>query len=139
VARSVAASVVLNLLLNLVFSPQLQRYQAGSEAAAALRRLPPRQTGAYQVVSPALDFGAPGPVHRWSLAELKAAAAAGPVHLYFPQEQQSGLEAAGLDVTPLALYQRFPITKLTWSFLRPETRGGVLRPMVLAEVRARPG
>lgn len=139
VGRSIAASIALNLLLDLVFSPQLQQYQAGSRAAEALRRLPPRPIGVYQVVSPALDFGAPAPVRRWSLAELKAAAATGIVYLYLPQEQRAGLEAAGLAVTPLAVYQSFPITKLTWSFLRPETRAGVLRPMLLAEVGAPPG
>jgi 4-amino-4-deoxy-L-arabinose transferase-like glycosyltransferase len=138
-ARSVTASVALNLLLNLVFSPQVHRYQAGSQAAAALRRLPPRPAAVYRTVSPALDFEAPGPVHRWSLAEVEAAAAAGPVYLYLPQEHQAEVEATGLGVTPVGVYQGFPITKLAWSFLRPETRAGVLRPMLLAEVRAPPG
>ena len=137
VARSVAASVALNLVLNLVLSPQVHRYQAGSQAAAALRRLPPRPAGVW-TISPALDFEAPGPVHRWNLAEVEAAAAASPVYLYLPQERQPELEAAGLGFTPLAVFQSYPVTKPTWSFLRPETRGSVLRPMVLAEVRARP-
>ncbi|HZY02295.1 MAG TPA: glycosyltransferase family 39 protein [Anaeromyxobacteraceae bacterium] len=138
-ARSVAASVVLNLLLNLVLSPQVHRYQAGSAAAAELRRLPLRPAGVYQTASPALDFEAPGAVHHWSLAEVEAAAAGGPVYLYLPQEHQAELAAAGLYVAPLSVYQSFPVTKLTWSFLRPETRAGVLRPMVLAEVRVPKG
>lgn len=137
VARSVAASVVLNLLLNLAFAPQVHRYQAGSQAAADLRRLPPRPAGVYRTVSFALDFEAPGLVHRWSLAEIGQAAASGPVYLYLPEEHRAELEAAGLAVAPVAVYQGFPVTKPTWSFLRAETRGRVLRPMLLAEVRAR--
>ncbi len=139
VARSVAASVVLNLILNLVFAPQVHRFQGASAAAADLRRLPPRPTGVWQTAPPALDFEAPGPVHRWSLAEIEAAAAPGPVYLYLPQERQAELAAAGLDVAPLSVYQSFPVTKLTWSFLRPETRASVLKPMVLAEVRTPSG
>ncbi|HEU4384834.1 MAG TPA: glycosyltransferase family 39 protein [Anaeromyxobacteraceae bacterium] len=136
VARSVAASVALNLVLNIVLSPELGRYQAASQAAAVLRRLPPRPTGVYATAPPALDFEAPGPVHRWSVAQVATAAAAAPAYVYLPQERQPDLEAAGLLVTALAVFQGYPVTKPTLAFLRAETRERVLKPMVLTEVRA---
>ncbi len=138
VARSVVASVALNLVLNVIFAPQVHLFEAGALAAADLRRLPPRPAGVYATFSSALDFGAPGLVHRWSLDGVASAAAAGPVYLYLPRERQPELEAAGLAVTPVAVYQNFTVTKPTWAFLRPETRPGVLQPMVLAEVRTTP-
>ncbi|MFL5344053.1 MAG: ArnT family glycosyltransferase [Hyalangium sp.] len=136
IGRSFAASVAFNLMLNGVFYPAVARYQSGSEAAAFINGLPPRPVGLFDFNSYALELYTRAPVQRWDLPALQRVASTQPVYVFLPEEAIAGLQSQGLSVQTLRAFEHFPVTRLTWSFLNHNTRTGVLRQLVVAEVRA---
>jgi len=135
--RTVLASFIVNLFLNLSFYPSLMQYQAGSEAAAWINQnnsqsLPvamflednPTPFLFYnnsQVITLKYDDTRPMP--------------AKPFLLYVPATQVSGLRAKGWQLQPLATFQRYWVTRLSGTFLNYTTRSQVVTQMVVAKVR----
>ena len=136
VVASFGAAAVLNAVLNLFFCPEVLRYQAGSEAAAVVNRLPPRSVGLYAMNSNSFELYAEERVARWDARGVVDAAKADPVYVLLPADAVSELERSELTVRPVKIFDQFPVTRLIPRFLLPSRRATAVRKVILAEVKA---
>jgi len=135
--RTVLASFIVNLFLNLSFYPSLMQYQSGSEAAVWINQ---NNTRSLPVAMFLEDNPAPFIFYNdRHVATLKyddtEPLPARPFLLYVPATEVAGLQAKGWQLRPLATFQRYWVTRLNGTFLNHATRGKVLTQMVVAEVK----
>lgn len=134
VVASFGAAVVLNATLNLVFYPEVLRYQAGSEAAAIVNRRSARAVGLYGMNSNSFELYAAPRVERWDARGLVDAAQGEAVYVLLPADAVSELERLDLSVRAVETFDHFPVTRLTARFVLPSTRATAVRKVLLAEV-----
>jgi len=136
VLASVAAAVVFNYLQNFNFYPQLLRYQAGNNLAAAARAqaLDLSQIGYLEGFTRAnsFDFYTGRLTPAVSLDALKASPA--PALIYTSDAGREAIAAAGLRVEELASNPEFRVTRLNVRFLDPRRREETLSRHYLLRV-----
>jgi 4-amino-4-deoxy-L-arabinose transferase-like glycosyltransferase len=122
--RSVVASFIVNLYLNLSFYPSLMKYQAGSEAAVWINhhntgKLPVMVLGDDYVT--AFEFYIDQPATLTGI-DGKGLLPGKPFILYATAEMIKSLEAKGWQIKMLNTYQRYWVSRLKPSFLNKSTR-----------------
>ncbi len=127
----VASSLLLNLMLNIHFYPQLLDYQGGSNMAKVVAREGIPVDRIYKLTDRhtwALDFYNQRPVSKVDLQELQPRDNA---WLYVTEEERANLENKGLQWGQEFSVDQFRITRLQARFLNPDSREKVLNKMYL--------
>jgi 4-amino-4-deoxy-L-arabinose transferase-like glycosyltransferase len=135
--RSLIASFIVNVYLNLAFYPSLIKYQAGSEAAIWINNNNPKNLPVAewdQDNAAPFEFYSNKPLIALN-ADGKSAMPSKPFIIYAQADQLQSLNAQGLHVQPLATFKRYWVTRLTPKFLNKSTRDTELTQMVVAEVK----
>ncbi len=134
--RTLLASFIVNLYLNLAFYPSLMHYQASSEAAGWINKhntdnLPVADNG--DDTAAPFEFYSNKPVTAINI-NSKELLPAKPFLLYISADDVNALKASGLHVQALNSFQNYWVTRLTIPFLNRNTRNKELTTMVVAEV-----
>jgi len=122
--KTVLASFIINLYLNLAFYPSLMRYQAGSEAAVWINNHNPQKLPVVEFNDnyiAAFDFYSNEPVTSIDDGG-KGNLPPRPFLLYVPADVAKGLAKKGWQFKTLNAFQRYAITRLKPSFLNKATR-----------------
>lgn len=132
--RTVLASFIINLYLNLSFYPSLMKYQAGSEAAFWINNhnpgdLPVAVTELNDEDETPFEFYSKEPV-----TIIKDNLPAKPFLLYVKNDELKGLAGKGLHLKSIAVFSRYRVTRLGAPFLNKGTRDKELAKMVVVEV-----
>lgn len=129
---AVAATVPLNLFLNVCFYPALLKYQAGSEAAFYLNKNFNGQPVASCIENPPYDlaFYVNGPCVTGSPETLQHAGL--PARLLFISRADSG--KVSLPFRVLKSFPGFPVSRLDWTFFNADTRAGELKEYWLIKI-----
>lgn len=122
--QTALASVVVNLYLNLIFYPDLLRYQSGSEAAFWINsnnreKLPVAQLVSHQY-SYALEYYLDQPLYTIDTLHNKFPAAPYLLYIYSPAKE--ALLKRGWRMRPVKAFPYYPVTKIKLSFIRHRTR-----------------
>lgn len=126
--RTCAASLVLNIFLNLVMYPDMMRYQSGSTAARYInQRFPLTDVGYWKTQSYALEFYLNAPVLRYDSASLRQAVFKRPVLLFTTPDQADSLQQQGYSCQLVKAFAHFYISKLDLQFVNQKTRGSALQ------------
>jgi 4-amino-4-deoxy-L-arabinose transferase-like glycosyltransferase len=134
ISLTVFASVLLNMVLNLHFYPNLLKYQGGSAMAKVVQREEIPVDKIYKIGDDhtwALDFYNQYPVQKtyWEVAVEKK-----DVWLYLSEKQLAELQKTGTDWDKQYSVDQFRITRLSPKFLNPQTRSKVLNKMYLVHI-----
>lgn len=134
--QSFMASIFLYLVLNLVFYPELLKYQSGSKAALFISKTPPgNAVAAYEENSYSFAYYLDQPFELHNSPDTIKARAAQQQLLIFTQESHlDTLMKTGLTINVLETFPHFHISELTGSFLNYKTRHTVTKKMVVARV-----
>ena len=135
--RTLLASFIVNLYLNLSFYPSLMQYQSASEAAFWINHhnnsnLPVTLTGIDDYNVAPFEFYNNSPVVN---TNGKFTHLLKPFLLYGSINEIKMLDAKGFHTQILASFKLYRITRLQFSFLNVNTRNGELTNMVVAEVK----
>ncbi|HVW95449.1 MAG TPA: glycosyltransferase family 39 protein [Mucilaginibacter sp.] len=136
--RTMLTAFILSLYLNLSFYPSLMKYQAGSEAAFWINSynidaLPVAVTEINDEDETPFEFYSNTPVT--FLKNFKDSLPARPFLLYIRADEVKKLQSKGLAVQPLAIFDRYWVTRLRMTFLDHRTRRGELTEMAVVKVR----
>lgn len=135
--RTCAASLVLNLFLNLIMYPDMMRYQSGSTAARyANRQMPGMPIGMLQTNSYALEFYLDAPVQRYDSAGLRQASTSLPVVLFTTPEELAELQKTGYSCQVVREFPHFWVSRLDLKFVNSVTREQALGRRLLVLVQA---
>jgi len=135
--RSVLVSFIVNLYLCLSFYPSLMKYQAGSEAAFWInshnqRNLSVAVTEFNEDDETPFSFYCNQPITL--IKNNGKDTVAKPYLLYLKKDELNGLTKKGIRFNTLSTFKRYPVTRLTTSFLDKNTRAKDLAEMALIEV-----
>jgi 4-amino-4-deoxy-L-arabinose transferase-like glycosyltransferase len=126
--RTCAASLVLNIFLNLVMYPDMMRYQSGSTVARYVnQRFPRVPLSCWHTQSYALEFYLNEPMQRYDGVTLKEAVAKQPVLLFTTPEQADTLQQQGYNCQLVKQFAQFYISKLDLQFVNQKTRGSAVQ------------
>ena len=126
--RTCAASLVLNIFLNLVMYPDMMRYQSGSTAARYInQRFPQTSVGYWETQSYGLEFYLNSPIQRYDSAGLRQAALKQPVLLFTTPDQADSLQQKGYSCQLVKAFAHFYVSKLDLQFVNQKTRPGSLQ------------
>lgn len=122
--QTALASAAVNLYLNLIFYPELLRYQSGSEAAFWINRnnrgkLPVAQLVSHQYAY-ALEFYLDQPLY--TIDTLHNRHPSTPYILYIYSPAKEALLKKGWRMQPVKAFPYYPISKIKGSFIRHQTR-----------------
>lgn len=134
ITLSVCGSLLLNLVLNTHFYPELLKYQAGSSMAQTIAEENIPVDNIYKVstrYSWALDFYNQNPVKITSMDEIKGK---NNIWIYADDLQLKELQNLGFDWDKQYTEDQFRITRLQAKFLDPTTRKKVLNRMHLIHI-----
>ncbi|MFS4467395.1 ArnT family glycosyltransferase [Maribacter sp. 2210JD10-5] len=123
---SVCAALLLNMVLNLHFYPNLLKYQGGSSMAQIIKEERISVDKIYKISDThtwALDFYNRYPVQITTFDVIKAQKN---IWLYLDDKELEKLREAGLDWNRQISVDQFRITRLQGKFLNPNTRSKVL-------------
>jgi 4-amino-4-deoxy-L-arabinose transferase-like glycosyltransferase len=128
---SVFASVLLNVVLNLHFYPELLKYQGGSSMAQVVKehRIPVDKI--YKVSDRytwALDFYNKQPVR---ITDVEAIQTLSNIWIYASEAELKELKKAKIFWDQQYSVDQFRITRLQGTFINPETRRSVINKMYL--------
>jgi len=125
--RTCAASLVLNIFLNLVLYPDMIRYQSGSTIARHVNRyFPGVPVDFWKGQSYSLEFYLNTPLQRYDSAGLRQAVAGGPVLLVMNPPEADTLQRQGYNCQLVREFVQFYVTKLDLEFVNHKTRGGAV-------------
>jgi 4-amino-4-deoxy-L-arabinose transferase-like glycosyltransferase len=128
--RTVLASFIINLYLNLSFYPSLMKYQAASEAAMYINQNN-KQNMPIVILSDdyvtAFEFYINKPIIKID-AGGKGQLPAKPFLLYAPTAVINSLNSKGWQTKPLSTYERYWVSRLNATFLNKYTRTTELTP-----------
>ncbi|MEP7238070.1 MAG: glycosyltransferase family 39 protein [Ferruginibacter sp.] len=129
-------AVLLYPFLNLVFYPNILKYQSGMQAANWMKANSINApVGSYIKHSYSLDFYSTADVTRLENTEaVKIYAAATPVIIYTSKEYGDSLMAANFKVELLKTFSFYPVSRLNLKFLNAKTRESQLEPIVLLRI-----
>ncbi|MGN6395280.1 MAG: ArnT family glycosyltransferase [Mucilaginibacter sp.] len=136
--RSVLASFIINLYLGLSFYPSLMKYQAGSEAAFWINNHNPRNL---PVAVTELNDDDETPFAFYSRLPVTLVKGngkntqSGPFLLYLRKNELGGFNKRGYRFDILSTFRRYPVTRLTFSFLDKNTRTEKLTEMAVIKVK----
>jgi hypothetical protein len=136
--RTLLASFIVNLFLNLCFYPALLRYQGGSEAAMYINHHNPDKLPVYVSAGQFHDdfnFYLDKPFVETN--PDKMATLQGPVILYADAGVLQEYIKKGFDVKPLKTFKSYAITHLSLAFLNKATRDKELYDMVIAVIQSK--
>lgn len=126
--RTCAASLVLNIFLNLVMYPDMMRYQSGSTAARYINsRFPLMEVGFWRTQSYAMEFYLNTAAQRYDSAGLHQAAVRQPVLLFTTPDQADSLQLQGYNCQLVKAFAHFYVSKLDGEFVNQKTRGRSLQ------------
>lgn len=131
---SVCASLLLNIVLNLHFYPNLLNYQAGSSMSKIVAENQVPVDNIYKVGSDhtwSLDFYNKYPVKLSSPSTIRNAK---DIWVYASKDELEELRTAGVDWDQQYAVEQFRITRLQAKFLNPDTRYKVLNKMYLVHI-----
>ncbi len=134
ISIAAGSAILLNLVLNTHFYPNLLDYQGGSSMAKKVKELNVPVDNIYKVSSNftwSLDFYNQNPVNITSIKALKNKH---DYWVYGSDEDLKQLQTAGIDWDNQVTVNQFRITRLQAKFLNPTTRKKVLRKMHLIHV-----
>ncbi|HEY9196386.1 MAG TPA: hypothetical protein VIM77_08975, partial [Mucilaginibacter sp.] len=131
--RTLLASFIVNLFLNLCFYPSLLHYQAGSEAAIWINS---HNAGNLPVYTDAGQFHDDFNFYlNANAVEIKPDMAANehqPAIIYINSNDLKIYTQKGFDVKLLKTFKTYPVTRLSPNFLNKATRSKELYEMALA-------
>lgn len=134
VTVSVCASLLLNMVLNFHFYPNLLKYQGGSAMAKVVKEQNISVDNIYKIGEAytwSLDFYNQYPVQITTLEEVQNKH---DVWVYANEKELEQLRNSGLDWDTQYSVDHFRITRLQAKFLNPNTRHKVLHQMYLIHV-----
>jgi hypothetical protein len=135
--RSLLASFVVNLFLNLCFYPSLLHYQGGSEAAIWLNQHNPGRLPVYTDAGQFHDdfnFYLQQPFTELTSDKVNMLSAS--AIIYTAPGTLKAYADKGLQVTLLHTFKTYPVTRLKPAFLNKYTRDTELGEMVLVIILA---
>ncbi|MBT0810015.1 glycosyltransferase family 39 protein [Litoribacter ruber] len=139
VMLSLSVSVVVNMMMQVNFYPQLLKYQGGTALAkeAERMRLDKEQTYFFEMHSYSFDFQSKHLHKRVTYEDILDKVASGPIFLYVNNDGLNFLQSqTNLQVDNLAEKGAFHVSRLKSRFLNPSTREKALTPNYLIEVRS---
>ncbi|MFS4456261.1 ArnT family glycosyltransferase [Maribacter sp. 2304DJ31-5] len=131
---SICASVLLNMVLNLHFYPNLLEYQGGSSMSEIVKENKVPVNAIYKISKNhtwALDFYNQHPVQITDLQKLKQKKN---VWLYVNDRELEDLRVSGMEWDQQFSVKQFRITRLQGKFLNPNKRSKVLNKMHLVHL-----
>ncbi|WP_298472586.1 glycosyltransferase family 39 protein [uncultured Maribacter sp.] len=134
ISIAAGSAVLLNLVLNTHFYPNLLKYQAGSSMAKKIKEEGIPTDKIYKISSNytwSLDFYNHKPVHIATVQELKGKH---DYWVYGSETDLQQLQKLGLDWDNQLTVKQFRITRLRAKFLNPTTRKKVLHKMHLIHI-----
>ncbi|WP_298506830.1 glycosyltransferase family 39 protein [uncultured Maribacter sp.] len=134
ISIAAGSAVLLNLVLNTHFYPNLLKYQAGSSMAKKIKEEGIPTDKIYKISSNytwSLDFYNQKPVHIATVQELKGKH---DYWVYGSDTDLQQLQKLGLDWDNQLTVKQFRITRLQAKFLNPTTRKKVLHKMHLIHI-----
>jgi 4-amino-4-deoxy-L-arabinose transferase-like glycosyltransferase len=132
--RTLLASFIVNLYLNLAFYPSLMKYQAASEAAIWINHNNPRHLPIKEfddAYVSAFEFYNNGAV---TIFDAKAHLPASPFLLYAPVDVVNSLKAKGYAIQTLNTFKRYWVSRLKPSFLNEATRAKELDTTTMVKI-----
>ena len=135
IGRSFAGIMVVNLFLNLVFYPDLFKYQSGNAAATLLKKQQySRPVYMFNGFSSeyAFQFYSSNPIRKINTADLDSLQS--DIIVYTPQGKADSLQQAGYAIQTIQQFPHFHISQLTGKFINPHTRDSVIDYYVLAKI-----
>lgn len=134
--RSAIAVIILNLLLNWFFYPDLLRYQSASEAAFYLNRLPEKNQPVYaSVYAPVFEFYTHSSSFRADTLAAHDASRFVPGTWYVSDKELRLLKEKGKEIEIIRELDDFHVTMLTLKFVNPATRHRELKKCWLIRIR----
>ncbi len=130
--RSMLASFVINLFLNMCFYPSLLHYQAGSEAAMWINQNNPNKLPIYTDAGQFHDdfnFYLQSPFSETNSAPISVITS--PVIVYTDAVAVKTYQNTGCNVKVIGRFKAYPITRLAPGFLNKATRDKELNEMDL--------
>ncbi len=124
VYRTIIASFIVNLYLNLSFYPSLMHYQAASDAALWVNNNNPQNLPVIELkddYAPGFEFYTNKSVDTIN-TDGNGNIPATPFLLYAPANVIQSLQAKGWDLTILNTFQRYWVSRLKPSFINKATR-----------------
>jgi 4-amino-4-deoxy-L-arabinose transferase-like glycosyltransferase len=135
--RTIILVLFVNVYLNMVFYPNLVRYQSDSEAAFWINKHNTHHLPVVKVVNTffyAFDFYAANPVHDFRPGEEKLLPKK-PYLLFAETDQIDQMIKAGIKLKTIRTFETYPITRLKPKFLYYKTRGELLKTSQLVLVK----
>jgi hypothetical protein len=133
--RSGLAAIIFSLFLNLVFYPDLLRYQSGNEAASYVNKnFPGVPVGHFDLYTPCGEFYLDEKFIVTSAEEVKKGKFAETSILFLSEKNLKQLEETGLRFELLKEFPHFHITTLSPKFLNAKTRERVLQKTFLVKL-----
>ncbi|MGV3625692.1 MAG: ArnT family glycosyltransferase [Archangium sp.] len=128
--RMVLASLAFNFALGFAWWPELLRYQVGTEAAQLANSRAPVPTALIGVESLDFAFHLREPVQRFTVEDMKSV-----THIQRAlMHADSVQKLEGFEVTEVARYRHFHVSKLSYGFINSATRDDVTEPWILVEL-----
>jgi len=123
--RSGVAVLLLAIVLNLCFYPDLMRYQSGNQVAAYMNRhYPDQELKRLSIYFPSGEFYMKQPVHG-TTAETLALTGKGDKasrFLFVTEEELAGLKITFPSLEIVKVFDEFHVTTLSLKFIIPKTR-----------------
>jgi 4-amino-4-deoxy-L-arabinose transferase-like glycosyltransferase len=135
--RTIILVVFVNVYLNMVFYPNLVRYQSDSEAAFWINKHNTHHLPVVKVVNTffyAIDFYAVDPVHDFRPGE-ESLLPKKPYLLFAETDQIDQMIKAGVKLKTIRTFETYPITRLKPKFLNYKTRGELLKTSQLVLIK----
>jgi hypothetical protein len=135
VLQSGLAVLTITLFLNLVFYPDLLKYQSGNEAAFYINKnYPSVAIGRFSTYIPAGEFYLNQHITITNIDAVKKGEFAKPDLLYITEEELKQLEESNVSFELVKEFPHFHITMLKLKFINPKTRESMLQKRYLVKL-----
>ncbi len=126
--QSALLIILANFYLNLVFYPELLKYQSGSRAASyANRQLPEYEIRTLGVLSFTIHFHADNEVRDREIPELKDELSGKDYLIFTSETYLDSLQISGIEYDIITAFDHYHTTMVTGTFLNHKTREKSLR------------
>ena len=133
--QSGLAVLSVTLFMNLVFYPDLLKYQSGNEAAFYLNKnYPDAQVGRFDSYIPSGEFYLNQHMNITNIDAVNKREFSSPGFLYVTEEELKQLEGSNVSFELIKEFPHFHITMLKLKFINPRTRESMLQKRYLVKL-----
>jgi 4-amino-4-deoxy-L-arabinose transferase-like glycosyltransferase len=133
--RSGLTALTVALFLNLLFYPDLLKYQSGNEAAFYINKnYPNTPVGRFEIYIPCAEFYLDEKMMITDIESVNKGVFAKPGLLFLNEEQLKQLEVSNVSFELIKEFPHFHITMLKLKFLNPATRESQLQKRYLIKL-----